>query len=139
MSKFKNIKAVLVDDSENARELLRLMLRELVPYVRISGEAENVEQAVALIEKTKPDILFLDIQMPGKSGLELIEEMGKDELGCEVIFTTAYNEYAIQAFRLSAVDYLLKPIQEHELQEAVAKAVKAKQQKQDSEKYTALL
>lgn len=131
--------AILVDDAEPARELIRLMLNELAPHIRIAGEAENLHQAVALIRKVKPDIVFLDIQMPGKLGLELFTELDQEEANCEVIFTTAYNEYAIQAFKLSAIDYLLKPIQEHELQEAVAKACKAKEQKHHAEKYTALL
>jgi two-component system LytT family response regulator len=138
MNKPENIKAILVDDAKPARELLRLMLTELTPDIHISGEAENVEQAVKLIRNVKPDIIFLDIKMPGKSGLQLFDEFENNKLNCEVIFTTAYNEYAIQAFKLSAVDYLLKPINENELREAFAKAVSAKEQKQNAQKYTAL-
>lgn len=131
--------AILVDDSLQARELLRLMLNELAPHISIIGEAENVKQAVELIGKTKPDIVFLDINMPGKSGLDLFDEVDKDKVGCEVIFTTAYNEYAIRAFKLSAIDYLLKPIQETELLQALARAIEAKELKQNAEKFKALL
>lgn len=131
--------AILVDDAESARELLRLMLNELAPHVNIIGEAENVMQAVELIGKTKPDIVFLDINMPGKSGLDLFGELDMAQVGCEVIFTTAYNEYAIQAFKLSAIDYLLKPIQEKELLQALARAIEAKELKQNAKKFKALL
>lgn len=139
MNKADNIKAVLIDDAQQARELIQLMLNELTPYVQILGEAENVDQGIELIRSLKPDVIFLDIKMPGKSGLELIKEIEKEEAKCEVIFTTAYNEYAIQAFKLSAIDYLLKPIQETELVAAVQKVLKAKELKQHSEKYNTLL
>ncbi len=146
MNKFQNINAtpkhhtaILVDDAAPARELLKMMLNELAPEIHIVGAAENVTQAVELIRNIQPDIVFLDIKMPGKSGLQLFDEFENKETNCEVIFTTAYNEYAIQAFKLSAIDYLLKPIQEKELQEAVAKAIATKAQKQNAGKYTALV
>lgn len=139
MNKPFSISAVLVDDAPHARELLQLMLSELTPYVNIVGEAENVDDAISLIQNTKPDVVFLDIHMPEKSGLELLEELAKDKAGYEVIFTTAYNQYAIQAFRLSAIDYLLKPIQENELIEAVEKAMQAKKLAQASGKLNVLV
>ena len=103
------INAVIVDDSSQARKLLRMMLTELAPDVIIKGEAANVSDAVALIQQVLPDVVFLDIEMPGKSGLQLVDELSRTVVPYEVIFTTAYNEYALKAFRLSAIDYLLKP------------------------------
>lgn len=139
MNKELNITAVLVDDAPQARELLKLMLKELSPHVDILGEADNVDDAIKLIHAVKPDVIFLDIKMPGKSGLELVEELAKNEIEYNVVFTTAYNHYAIQAFRLSAIDYLLKPIQENELIEAVAKTVQSKNLKQASGKLNVLV
>lgn len=87
----------------------------------VKGEAANVVEALQLAIAAQPDVVFLDIEMPGKSGLQLVEELQNACLQCDVIFTTAYNKYAVQAFRLSAVDYLLKPIDESQLIEAVEK------------------
>lgn len=117
----KSISAIIVDDASQARKLLRLMLAEIAPDVKLLGEAANAHAAAILIKSTKPDVVFLDIEMPGKSGLQLVEEISKDIVPFEIIFTTAYNEYAIRAFRLSAIDYLLKPIDEKQLAEAVEK------------------
>lgn len=139
MNSTKKTTVVLVDDAPQALELLRLMLNELAPNIDILGEAENAEQAIELIRDLKPDGIFMDIKMPGKSGLELVEELVKEGVDYNVIFTTAYNQYAIQAFRLSAIDYLLKPIQEHQLIEAVEKISRARNLKQDSNKLNALV
>jgi two-component system LytT family response regulator len=128
-----NLTAIIVDDAPAARELLRLMLAELAPNVAIKGEAENVAQAVALIKSAKPDLIFLDIEMPAKSGLQLVTEIAQTEFNYQIIFTTAYNQYAIQAFRLSAIDYLLKPIKEQQLVEAVEKAAQQKQLAQSAQ------
>lgn len=116
-----NIKALLVDDLVQARKLLRLMLCELAPDVTVVAEAANVVDAVEQIKAHAPDVIFLDIEMPGKSGLYLAEWLISENINSHVIFTTAYNEYAIKAFRLAAVDYLLKPIDEQQLSEAVAR------------------
>lgn len=118
------MKAVLVDDSPQARKLLRLMLKELAPDVEILAELEDASEGLRKVKSLQPDVIFLDIEMPGKSGLQLAEELVKQEYKSAVIFTTAYNVYAINAFRLSAVDYLLKPIQEDQLVESVAKVRK---------------
>lgn len=129
MSDNTTLKAVIIDDSAQARKLLRLMLLELAPEVCVSGEAENAEEGIRLIEKTNPDAVFLDIEMPGKSGLQLAESLVDKMSQVKVVFTTAYNAYAIKAFRLSAIDYLLKPIQEDELIEAVRKLKNEKKYK----------
>jgi two-component system LytT family response regulator len=121
MSEKGSIKAIIVDDSLQARKLLRLMLEDLCPDVILLGEAENVAEGLVLIKTHEPDVVFLDIEMPGKSGLQMAEELIATNVSCQVVFTTAYNSYAINAFRLSAIDYLLKPIQEDQLIEAVEK------------------
>jgi two-component system, LytTR family, response regulator len=115
------MKALIIDDSPQARKLLRLMLNELAPTIEILAELEDANDALEIIKKLEPHFVFLDIEMPGKSGLQLAEEMLQNKCQCAIIFTTAYNEYAINAFRLSAIDYLLKPIQEDHLIEAISK------------------
>lgn len=111
------IKAVIVDDKPSAIELLKWLISKNCPEILIVQTATRVAEAIPIIMKEKPDILFLDIQMPGESGFNLLEQIDTWEF--EVIFTTAYNEYAIQAIRFSALDYLLKPIDAHELIKAV--------------------
>lgn len=115
------MKAIIVDDSPQARKLLRLILMELAPSISIVQECGNAEDGQKSILELRPDLVFLDIEMPGKSGLQLAEELIENNVNCAIVFTTAYNEYAINAFRLSAVDYLLKPIQEDQLLEAIEK------------------
>ena len=121
MSEKAKIKAIIVDDSPQARKLLRLMLGDLCPDVLLLGDAENVTDGLSLIKSHLPDVVFLDIEMPGKSGLQMAEELIANNIASQVVFTTAYNSYAVNAFRLSAIDYLLKPIQEDQLIEAVEK------------------
>lgn len=132
-------KCIIVDDAHQARKLLRIFLQEISPEISVVGEAENVEDALTLIHQENPDFVFLDIEMPGKSGLELFEELQTRAFDGEVIFTTAYNEYAIRAFKLSAIDYLLKPIQVEELQKAIQKAIATQNLKQSAARYHALM
>lgn len=113
------LRAVLIDDETNAREALTNLLRILCPEVILVGEAKNADLGIELIKKEKPNLVFLDIQMPGKTGFDLLASFDKVDFG--VIFTTAYQEFAIRAFRFSAIDYLLKPIDPDELQAAVEK------------------
>jgi two-component system LytT family response regulator len=138
MSDKHNLSAVIIDDSAQARKLLRLMLLELTPTVKIIGEAENVEDGLRLIENVQPDAVFLDIEMPGKTGLQLAEMLIESKFEGSFVFTTAYNSYAIKAFRLSAIDYLLKPIREDQLVEAVAKLLSKKEQMNNIVKLQAL-
>jgi two-component system LytT family response regulator len=116
-----NIKAIIVDDAPQARKLLRLMLQEFAPDINIVAEAENGNSGILAIKTHQPDVAFLDIDMPEKSGIELAEELVKENINCRIVFTTAFNQYAINAFRLSAIDYLLKPINEQQLLESVEK------------------
>jgi len=108
---------LIVDDERLARLELRRLLAEH-PEVEIMGEAATAEEALALIPKLAPDLLFLDIQMPGMTGFDLLEHV--EDLP-QVIFTTAYDEYAIKAFEVNALDYLLKPIPPARLAAALAK------------------
>jgi two-component system LytT family response regulator len=111
------MKALIVDDERLARAELRRLLTAH-PEIEIVGEAQNGEEALALIPKLAPALLFLDIQMPGLGGFDLLERL--DDMP-QVIFTTAYDQYAIQAFEVSALDYLLKPIAPARLAAAIAK------------------
>lgn len=112
------MKALIIDDERLARNELRRLL-ENFPKVNIVGEASNADEAIVLIDELKPDLLFLDIQMPGKTGFDLLSSL-ENEVP-DVIFTTAYDEYAIKAFEFNALDYLLKPIELHRLSEAIQK------------------
>jgi two-component system LytT family response regulator len=108
-------KALVVDDERLARIELIRMLGEY-PHVQVIGEAEDVSGAVQAIGELQPDVIFLDIQMPGKSGFDLLNEI---ETGAKIIFVTAFDEYAIRAFEVNALDYLLKPITPERLAGAV--------------------
>ncbi len=118
------MKAVIVDDSPQARKLLRLMLQEFAPDIKIVAEAENGNAGISAIQMFQPHIVFLDIDMPEKSGIQMAEELIEQNIQFHLIFTTAFNQYAINAFRLSAIDYLLKPISEQELITSIEKIKK---------------
>jgi len=115
--------ALIVDDERLARLELRRLLASH-PEVEIVGEARNAEEALDLLPKLAPDLVFLDIQMPGMTGFDLLERL---EDIPQVMFTTAYDAYAIQAFEVSALDYLLKPIAPARLAAALAKVRPAQQ------------
>lgn len=118
------MKAIIIDDENRARVTLKLLLEEFCPEVEITAECENLSEGVKAIRRTKPDVIFLDIEMPGHSGLELLDFFNEEEIDFSIIFTTAYNEYAVRAFKLSALDYLLKPINPSDLVDAVSRANK---------------
>lgn len=111
------IKAMIVDDKTAAIELLRWIIKEHCPEITAVASAVSVAEALPVIDNFEPDILFLDIQLPQETGFDLLARVKK--WGFEVIFTTAYNEYAIQAIRFSALDYLLKPINPTDLKKAI--------------------
>lgn len=111
------MRALIVDDERLARKELTNLLQEF-QEIEIVGEAVNAEDAEEKINSLKPDLLFLDIQMPGKTGFELLESLDSVP---DVVFTTAYDEYALKAFDYNAMDYLLKPIEPDRLKETVAK------------------
>lgn len=112
-------KAIIIDDEPKARKLLAAMLSDFDSGLDIVAECEDLPAGVKAIHKYKPDLIFLDIEMPGHSGLEILDFFNEDEIDFSIIFTTAYSQYALQAFKISALDYLLKPINMDELREAV--------------------
>lgn len=111
------MKALIIDDERLARKELIKLLEEH-PSIEIAGEAQNADEAEQLITELNPDVLFLDIQMPGRTGFQLLESLDSVPL---VVFTTAYDEFALKAFEINALDYLLKPITAERLSEAVHK------------------
>ena len=111
------MKAIIIDDERLARLELRKLLQEF-PEVEVIDEAANAEEGIARIDALQPDLVFLDIQMPGKTGFDLLAELEKAP---HVIFTTAYDEYALKAFEVNALDYLLKPIEPKRLADAINK------------------
>lgn len=114
-----NLKAIIVDDEENSRVALRNMLVDFCKDVSVVGEAGTVSKAVEMIRTLEPDIVFLDIVMPKETGFELFKYFEKPNF--EIIFSTAYNNYAVKAFQLAAVDYLLKPVDLTLLRKAINK------------------
>lgn len=111
------IRVIIVDDETRARKVLQSLLEEFLKGVEVVGEAHSVDSAEALIRKSSFDLLFLDVEMPGGNGFSLLSRFDKMEF--EVIFTTAYSQYAIEALRSSALDYLLKPVDLGQLKEAL--------------------
>lgn len=120
------MKALIVDDERLARKELMKLLEEH-PSIEIVGEAMNADEAEKMMEELNPDLLFLDIQMPGRTGFQLLESLDSAPL---VVFTTAYDEFALKAFEVSALDYLLKPIQPDRLAEAVHKILDKERQRE---------
>ncbi|MFN9519912.1 MAG: LytR/AlgR family response regulator transcription factor, partial [Bacteroidota bacterium] len=114
------IKTLLIDDERLARKGLTSLLQH-IPDIDVVGEAANVDEALKQIDKLKPDLLFLDIEMPERSGFDLLEELIDVP---HVIFVTAYNEFAIHAFEVNALDYILKPVSVVRLQVAVERVSK---------------
>ncbi len=115
------IKAIIVDDEPYCCEALATLLERYCPEVKVADICYSGEAAIAAIREQKPQLLFLDIEMPQMNGFELLEKL--PEINFELIFTTSYDQYAIKAIRFSALDYLLKPIDREELQKAVQKAI----------------
>jgi two-component system, LytTR family, response regulator len=118
-------RAIIIDDERLARAELRKLL-EVHPEIEIIAEASNVPEALEKINELDPDLIFLDIQMPAKTGFDLLEELEKAP---KVIFTTAYDEYALRAFEINALDYVMKPIDPQRLADAIGR-LKAKNQEE---------
>lgn len=111
------IKAIIIDDERLARNELKKLLMDY-PEIEVVAEAANVGEGIEKIENLNPELIFLDIQMPGKTGFDLLSELDKTP---HVIFTTAYDEYALKAFEVNALDYLLKPVEPKRLADAIQK------------------
>ncbi|MFO7615543.1 MAG: LytTR family DNA-binding domain-containing protein [Bacteroidales bacterium] len=116
------IKAIIIEDEKMSRETLRRMLEKYCPTVTVVAEADGYRKGLEEIRKQPPDVIFLDIQMPDGSGFRLLEEL--EEIDFDVIFTTAFDQFAIKAIKYSALDYLLKPIIPQDLVDAVNKVEK---------------
>ena len=116
------MRAILVDDEPDGIRTLQKLLELHCPDVEIVATCANAKAAEQKIKETQPDLVFLDVQMPGKSGLEMLEELSEKDF--EVIFVTAHNEYILQALQFSAVDYLMKPVDEDRLMDAVQRVKK---------------
>lgn len=132
------IRAMIVDDEQSSIDLLKWLIAQYCPEIKEMQSARSVKDAIPLIKTFDPDILFLDIQMPHQSGFDLLNSI--DQWRFEVIFTTAYNEFAIQAIRFSALDYLLKPVDEVELQKAIERySIKIKNHSTEQNKFQNLI
>jgi two-component system LytT family response regulator len=114
--------AIIIDDEKKAVENLQMLLQEFCPGVTVVATANSAKEGIEKIKKLMPDVVFLDVQMPHKSGFDLLAEITDRKF--LVIFTTAYSEYAIQAFKVNAIDYLLKPIDVKQLKESVTRSEK---------------
>jgi len=123
------MKALIIDDERLARTELQRLLSK-IPEIQVVGEAVNADDAIEKIAELNPEILFLDIQMPGKTGFDLLEEL---DTVPHVIFTTAYDEYALKAFEYNALDYLLKPIEQSRLEEAIKRLIVREQIQQEEQ------
>ncbi|MDB5210593.1 MAG: hypothetical protein JWQ30_1420, partial [Sediminibacterium sp.] len=117
----QKIRAIIVDDEPNARRALRGLLEENFNQVEIMADCKNVPEAVKSINKHKPDLIFLDIAMPGYSGFELLDFFDEQSLNFKIIFVTAYSEHSLRAFETSAVDYILKPVRLEHMTRALKK------------------
>lgn len=130
------IKAIIVDDEENSRITMHNMLTNFCKGVDVIGQASSVEEASKLIRSNKPDVVFLDIEMPEQNGFKLLEHFENPTF--DIIFTTAYNQYAAKAFRLAAIDYLLKPIDLEELRESLQRVKNKSASEQKTQRIIAL-
>lgn len=128
------MKAIIIDDERKGREILQKLLERYCPEVQIVSMASNLEEGYLQITQNEPDVVFLDVEMPTGSGFELLEKF--DEVSFEVIFTTAYDNYALKAIKFHALDYLLKPIDIDELKQAVENARKRVENKPAENRYT---
>ncbi len=125
------IKTIIIDDEEKSRKLLKSLLAEHCPNVQVLAMEDSVKSGLIAIQAHQPDLVFLDIVMPRQNGFNLLEMI--DRIDFEIIFTTAYDQYAIKAIRFSALDYLLKPITIEELMRAVAKVSEKHLQKKGND------
>jgi two-component system response regulator LytT len=117
------ISCIIVDDEQLALEELNFLL-DSIPEVKVIGQGRNGIEAIRLVEELEPDLLFLDIEMPGLNGFKVVEQLAKRDELPQIIFVTAYDQYAVQAFEVNAVDYILKPVEKLRLEKAVQRARK---------------
>jgi len=133
------ITAILIDDDINLRNGMKALLERTAPEIQIIGEADSVETGVVLMKKTQPQVVFLDIHLGDGSGFDILEEVSKSlKINSQIVFITAHEQYAIKAFRFSALDFLLKPVDPEELEKVIEK-VKSIVHKNDSVAHIDLL
>lgn len=133
------IKALIIEDEKKAADMLQIMIEKNNDDVKVLDKCYDLPSGVRSIRTHQPDIVFLDIEMPGYSGLQLLEFFNEDEIDFSIIFTTAFNDYALKAFDLSAIDYILKPIQIDKLNSSIEKYRKKRhKQNEDFQKLTTL-
>lgn len=137
MMNSEKIAVLLVDDEKPVREALREMLRGF-GQIEVVGEASTLPEAVREIHRLKPQLIFLDIEMPGYTGLQLLEFFNPQDITFDIVFVTAYSEYAIQAFKISAFDYLLKPVNRQELSQMLHRYESHKDQQKVTERMALL-
>jgi len=130
------IKALIIDDEMHCRKTLSIMLKEYCPEVQVIEQCSDAESGIEAIRKHEPDLVFLDIEMPGTTGFEMLEQLPAIDFA--VVFTTSHDQYAVKAFRFFALDYLLKPVDPKELISAVHK-VKTQKELPSQEQYEMLL
>ncbi len=131
------IKSIIVDDEKNGRENLAGILNRYCPEIKILGQADSAESGISIIRKYDPDLVFLDIEMPKANGFQLLEYF--KDFNFEVIFVTAFDNYAIKAIRFSATDYILKPVNINELKTAVESVAERIRQKQENQRMKELV
>ncbi len=113
------MRAIIIDDEQKGRNLLKELLARAIPNLVIQAEAKNADEGIQLIHRYEPDLIFLDVNMPGKTGFDMLQAL--QPVKFEIIFVTAYHEYAIRAFKYNAFDYILKPIDYEELEQCMAR------------------
>lgn len=133
----RKLKAIIIDDERKAREVLSILLERNCPNVEVLEQCSDVLTGIEAIKKHRPDVVFLDVQMPEYAGFEIVNFV--DDIDFEIVFVTAFNEYALKAFELSAVDYLTKPVNRERLKEAVQKVQEKKIQESNLIAYQTLL
>lgn len=131
------LKAILIDDEKGSLESLTFELREYCPEVDVIAASQDPKEGLHLVQKWSPDLLFLDIEMPGMNGFELLQQLA--DVSLNVIFVTAYDQFAIRAFDFNAIDYLLKPVRKTKLISAVQKVIDRQQPKLDKSGLEALI
>lgn len=132
------IKAVIIDDEQHSIDALKWKLENYCPDVEVIAAFDKPAEGITFLKQNKPDLLFLDIEMPMLNGFDVLEELGRD-LPFDIIFITAYDNFGIQAVKFSALDYLLKPVQNKELKEAIEKHVKKSRHKTPADQVEVLL
>lgn len=125
------IRAAIIDDETDAIKVLSVFMSMNFPDIKLAGAYEHPSEAITALKRTPPDLLFLDIDMPGINGFEVLKAIGTEYMQC--IFVTAHQQYAIKALKMNAADYLLKPVDEVELVEAVRKVLKKSEQKEKTD------